>query len=165
MTMAAAPAALEGRQRGSLYETAGSDIDAEGESDPEEPPPNKTLQMTCDPEESGQDAMTDGDSKGSEEGDDRDGSSMSTVRPRTRRGVAKKADDSDVDLREASDSEESSVVEESESDNTDSEAESIVEREWEASSEAAGTTTSAEVQNRNNCVSVSRRAVVPGDLY
>ena len=158
MTMAAGPVSLEHRTRGApTYEEADSDVDAEGEEDLEinggDAPLTKRIPTNIEVEDSDSDAEIDAEGDDDEE----DELSADILRPSARRSGVEK--DEDVDMEDEEEAEESSAAEGGEdSEEDDSDADSDDVADYDAVSEAAETAASAEVQTRNNCVSVAQNS-------
>lgn len=131
------------------YNMADSDLDAEGEDDPEINYPVQEVRPNTTEDDF---ELSEADAEGEELDDEEDdGTGVGAVKIPDDR--AELGSDEEVELDDAASEEEDSAVEEEEdaSEKDSSEAESDVEDGWEAVSEGAEEA-SVEVSNRNNCM-------------
>ncbi|SLM35959.1 histone acetyltransferase [Lasallia pustulata] len=149
---AAAPAQLQTRLDDTGYELAGSDVDAEGEDDPE-----IDFDMGDLPggEPADGDAVSDADAEGEEVDEDsddaeNDGDLVGAVKQPN--GLAGHDSDEEAIADDDSSVEASSVAEEEDdSDKSSSDDESVAAEEWEGGSEVVEDA-EVEVATRNNCI-------------
>lgn len=149
---AAAPAQLQTRLDDTGYELAGSDVDAEGEDDPE-----IDFDMGDLPggEPADGDAVSDADAEGEEVDEDsddaeNDGDLVGAVKQPN--GLAGHDSDEEAIADDDSSVEASSVAEEEDdSDKSSSDDESVAAEEWEGGSEVVEDA-EVEVATRNNCM-------------
>ncbi|KAI9872533.1 MAG: hypothetical protein M1830_001511 [Pleopsidium flavum] len=152
----AAVAAVEGAQLDSRseqleYSMVDSDLDAEGEDDPEMDYPVQDVKTNTVEDDL---EMSDADAEGEEVDDDEDdGEGVGAVKIPA--GQADLESEEEVEPDDAASEEEDSDVEEEDSDKDSSDAESGVEEDWEAASEGAEEG-EVEVLNRNNCIFCSQ---------
>jgi len=131
------------------YNMADSDLDAEGEDDPETNQPVQEVRPNTVEDDF---ELSEVDAEGEELDDEEDdGEGVGAVKIPDDR--AELGSDADIELDDAASAEEDSAVEDEEedSDKDSSEADSDVEDGWEAASEGAEEA-SVEVSNRNNCM-------------
>lgn len=147
---AVAPAQLESRTVNIEYDIINSEMDAEGEEDPEVDftmgdAPTSELQDQVGGSNGDTDSGSEVEMDNLEDEDDPE----PTVRVASRR----KESDDEVIEEDLSEVEASSVENEHDTDKSSSDEESAVAEEWEGGSEGADNA-SVEVANRNNCVLV-----------
>lgn len=132
------------------YSMVDSDLDAEGEDDPEIHYPVQDVKS-----DTGEDdlELSEADAEGEELDDDEEDDGEGVGAVKIPEGRAELGSDGEAELDDAVSEEDDSVAEEEEddSDKDSSEAESDVEEGWEAASEGAEEA-SVEVSNRNNCM-------------
>ena len=131
------------------YNMGDSDLDAEGEDDPEINYPVQQVRPNTVEDDF---ELSEADAEVEElEDEEDDGEGVGAVK--IPEGRAELESDEEVELDDAASEEDDSAVEaeEGDSDKDSSEAESDVEEGWEAASEGAEEA-SVEVSNRNNCM-------------
>lgn len=131
------------------YSMVDSDLDAEGEDDPEINYPVQKVQPNTVEDDF---ELSEADAEAEELDDEEDeGERVGAVK--IPQGRAELGSDEEVELDDVASEEEDSAVEEEaeDSEKDSSEAESDVEEGWEAASEGAEEA-SVEVSNRNNCM-------------